>query len=240
MRERGCWSSGSSRRFQTGSSGRVGSVLWPSLLFLLLLMLMGAACLPRQLELLAQALGPTGDVDVDARYTAMRSGLTRMMVADRLVPSPIVMMAGIFLVVIGQPVLQAPRSERGVLWAVAAVGLAPLVIEQGGELAVTWLSRAGPNPTPGFALNLPHRFESGIFLLWRSDTAPPLWLEVIDARVNLITLGSVALWTAGLHKLAGTPFRVWQLAVPLASLGLAGAVTWLCGPTVLSLVLGSP
>ncbi len=201
---------------------------------------LGAACLPRQLSLLGQALAPTGDAMLDFHYEAMRGGLARIVLVDRLIPSPLLVIAAALVVSIGEPVLALARDRRAALWTVVLLGLAPLLVQQLGELAVTYLAAVTPDPTPGHAVSLPHRFSTGPVLLWRGETPAPAWLEIVDARVNLITLWCVALWTTGFRVLEGRRFAPWHVAVPLAGLAGAGVLTWILGPLARSALLGNP
>jgi hypothetical protein len=162
------------------------------------------------------------------------------MVADRLVPSPTLVIAAVLLVALAEPMAALSRERRRVIWTVAVLGLMPIVVGQIGELAITWIAAVDNRPTPGQALNLPHRFETGPLLLWRGRTVAPAWLQVLDARVNLISLWCVVLWATGLRAIDHGGYRAWHVAAPVASLAVAGAVTWQCGPFVLSLVLGAP
>jgi len=201
---------------------------------------LGAAALPRQLWVLQQALSPTGRPELDLHYQAMQHGLTRVIIADRLVLSPTLLLAAVFLVLASEPILARARDRRSALWAVALLGLAPLLVEQAGELIMTYLASPHSRPSPGEAINLPHRFVTGPLLFWGDGPSPPAWLEVINARVNVITLWCVVLWTVGLRTLDGGRCRAWHVCVPLSCLGIAGVVTWITTPWAMSALLGRP
>ena len=201
--------------------------------------LLGVATLPRQLALLDQVLSAS-DPMAQLHYEAMRSGLTRLIWIDRVVTQPSLIFAAVLLVLIADPLLSLAADRKRALVSVAVLGLAPILVHQIGELAVTYLVHLGSNPTPGDAIRLPHGFSTGAKLL-RSATAPaPRWLEIFDSRANLITLWSVVLWSIGLRAVERSRLRLVHIAIPLAALVCAGTLTWLSGPAAISLVLGGP
>jgi len=201
---------------------------------------LGAAALPRQFAVLRQALSPTGRSELDVHYQAMRDGLTRVIIADRLVLSPTLLLAAVLLVLMSEPILAVARDRRGAIWAIALLGLAPLLVQQVGELIVTYLAQPGLHPRPGDAVNLPHRFVTGPLIFWRRDASPPAWFEAVNARFNIITLWCVAVWSVGLRTLDGGKLRIWHVGVPLTCLAVAGVVTWIATPWATSVLLGRP
>jgi hypothetical protein len=201
---------------------------------------LGAATLPRQLSALRQALSPTGQPQLDLHYQAMRDGLTRVIIADRLILSPTLLLAAVLLVLASEPILAVARDRRSAIWVMALLGLAPLLVQQVGELIVTYLAIPGAHPSPGDAINLPHRFVTGPLLFWHGDASPPPWFEVINARFNIITLWCVAVWSVGLRTLDGGKVRPWHIGAPLTCLGIAGVVTWIATPWAISALLGRP
>ena len=201
--------------------------------------LLGVATLPRQLAILEQVLS-SPDPMVQLHYEAMRSGLTRLIWIDRVVAQPSLIVAALLVVLIADPLLSLPADRKRGLVSVAVLGLAPILVHQIGELAVTYLVHLGSHPTPGDAISLPHGFSTGAKLL-RSATAPaPQWLEILDSRANLITLWSVVLWSIGLRAVERSRFGPVHIAIPLAALVCAGTLTWLSAPAAISLVLGRP
>jgi len=200
----------------------------------------GAATLPRQLSVLHLALAPTGVSAVDGHYAAMQGGLTRLIIADRLVPSPTVLLAGIVLVLLAEPVLALARDRRATLLTLAVLGLAPLLVQQIGECIMTYTANIAPDPAPGRAIELANRFQTGPLLFWSSEARAPAWIEILSARVNLVSLWCVGLWALGLRVMDGKRFRVWHIGMPVVSLAVAGIVTWILGPMVLAAVLGRP
>lgn len=198
---------------------------------------LGLAALPRQLEILQAALPRTGDPLLDAQTAALREGLVRLIVADRLVPLPSALVAGLLLVAAAEPVLMLPAARRRELLAVVVLGLTPLVVERLGELVLTWLTSAAPGTSAGEALSAPHRFVSGAGLLWRSPAPAPPWVELLEARVNLFTVWCAGLWAAGLRALDGRRWEAWHVMVPLACLVGGGLLTWVLGPVVVPMVL---
>ncbi len=206
---------------------------------LALIVLAGASTLPRQLALLSASLAPTGDVMQDTHYSALRDGLLRIILADRLIPPPTVVLAAAILALAAEPILALAEERRRTVWAVLLLGVTPLLIQRVGELAVTYLAAYGPRPHPGEAVGLPQRFTTGPLLFWPAGDSPA-WLLSFNQRVNLVSLWSLALWSIGLRELDGRHWRAWHLALPVCCLGLAAFFTWWLGPMVTSLVLGSP
>lgn len=198
---------------------------------------LGLATLPRQLEILQAALARTGDPLLDAQTDALRAGLVRLIVADRLVPLPSALVAGLLLLAAAEPVLMLPAARRRELLAVVVLGLTPLVVERLGELALTWFTSVAPGTSAGEALRAPHRFLSGAGLFWRSPAPAPLWIELLETRFNLFTLWCVGLWAAGLRVLDGCRWESWQVLLPLACLIGGGLLTWVSGPVVVPMVL---
>jgi len=204
------------------------------------LWVIGFATLPRHLAMLNRALGATGDAAQDLHYRAMVPGLTRLIVADRLMPSPAIIVAAVLMVLLAEPLLALARDRRAVLWALAALGLAPLVVQSLGEVVLAYLQKYEGRPTPGEALSLTSGFKTGPMLLWGGGSPPPRWLVVLDARVNLIALWCASLWALALRTVDGGKLRVWHIGVPVASLALSGVVTWVLGPLVVAAILGQP
>jgi hypothetical protein len=200
-------------------------------------LLLGLGTVPRQLVLMNAALAPVG-VDEPARHLrSLAAGLTRLMIVDRLVPLPAVLMAAVLLRLTAEPVLMLASNRRRELLVVIVLGLAPLVLLRAGELAVAWFTDVGSGIPPGEVLRLPHRFASGARLLWREGGPPPAVLEMLEARVNLFSAWSVALWAYGLSRLDTGGLRVWHTLLPVACLVGGGLVSWITGPLVLAGVL---
>jgi hypothetical protein len=200
---------------------------------------LGLATLPRQLSLLASALAPAGDVLRDMHHAAMRSGLLRVVIADRLVPPPTVVLAGVILAVAAEPVLALAGERRGAIWTVALLGMTPLIAQRAGELAVTYLAAVGSLPTPGEAVALPQRFSTGPLLLWGAGEAPA-WLVSLSQRLDLITFWCLVPWTIGLRELDGRRLASWHVVLPLTSLAFGGLATWWLAPLATSALLGPP
>ncbi len=200
---------------------------------------LGAATLPRQLSLLAASLAPTGNMLRDLHHAAMRTGLLRLIIADRLVPPPTIVIGAVVLALAAEPILSLAEDRRRAIWAVLLLGLAPLLVQRMGELAVTYLAAVGEPVRPGDAVGLPQRFTTGPLLLWRTGDPPP-WLVSLSQRANLISVWSLILWTIGLKTLDGRRLSAWHVALPPACLGLSAFLTWWLTPMVASLLLGSP
>ncbi len=204
------------------------------------LLVLGAATIPRQLAVLQRALGATGNASQDLHYGMMGEGLTRLILVDRLVPSPTLVLSAVVLVLLAEPLLGLARDRRAALWTVAVLGLAPLVAQGIGELVLAYSTTLSARPTPGDAISIGNRFDTGFLLLWSGNSPPPEWLVILDARFNLITLWCVALWAVGLQTLDGAELRGWHVAVPMASLVVGGVITWILAPVVFAAILGRP
>jgi hypothetical protein len=198
---------------------------------------LGLGTLPRQTALLSKAFAPATDQALAAGREALASGLVRLMVMDRLVPVPAVLVGAVLLVVAAEPVLMLSRDRRPALVAVAVLGLAPLVVGRLGELAFTWMVDGSQFASPGAALNLPHRFATGARLFWVGSVTPPAWVELLETRVNLVTLWCAALWAVGLAHLDAGKLEAWHVVLALGCLGVAGVATWVVGPIVVPMVL---
>ncbi|MBI4501624.1 MAG: hypothetical protein HY700_10715 [Gemmatimonadetes bacterium] len=220
-------------------AGRSPSPVGTAVGLLIAVAALGALTLPRQLLLLQRALAPTGDPLGDRHHAAMAAGLVRVIVADRLVPPPTVILAVLLAVLIAEPALALAQDRHREIRAVLLFGLVPLLVQRLGEAALTYAMPLPPRLTPGFAISLPQQFVTGPAMFWTGDAAPT-WVEAVSARVNLVTLWSVVLWSIGLRELDGGAFTPWHLALPALSLGFAALLTWWLQPMVLSLVLGGP
>ncbi len=199
---------------------------------------LGLATLPRQVAILNRVLAPTGDPQSDLHHELLRSGLLRVIVVDRLIPAPALLLAAVLLVAVAEPVLMLAGDRRTAIAQVALLGLAPLLVDRLGELAMTYLLPLADQVTAGDAVLVPHRFRTGPLLLWRSPEPAPAWLELLEPRANLIVLWAVALWSMGLRRLAGRTLETWHVALPLACVLGAGVVTWILGPLIVPAILG--
>lgn len=197
---------------------------------------LGVATLPRQIAALARSLPATGSAVLDAQTDVLRMGLLRLMVVDRLVPSPSLLAAALLLVLAAEPVLMLARDRRRAIWAVVLLGLAPLLVERVGELAISYAMSGGSVTTPGAAIELPHRFVTGLRALW-GGAEMPRWVEIADARANLVSLWCMALWAVGLARLAECRLEPWHVALPAACVLAGGVATWVLGPVVVPILL---
>ncbi len=204
------------------------------------LVALGLATLPRQLAVLERALSATGNSSQDLHYELLENGLIRMIVADRLIPSPTILLAAVGVAILAEPLLALARDRRAALWTVAVIGLAPLLVQGLGDIALTYLTSFDSRPSPGDAISIANRFRTGPMLLWRGESSAPPWLVVVNARANLVSLWCVVIWAIGLCVMDGGRLRGWHLAVPLSSVAVGGVVTWILGPLVFSAILGRP
>jgi len=198
------------------------------------------ATIPRQLDLLERALAPGGDVLRDLHLAAMQTGLLRLIVVDRLVPPPTLVLAGMLLVIAADPVLAVSEERRRILVALAVAGLAPLLVQRLGELAVTYLSVLPNHPRPGDPIGLPQRFATGPALLWWRDAPVPAWLLAVNTRFNLFAAWCVVIWSIGLRQLDGNHRSGWHVGLPVCCLALAALTTYWFRSLATALVLGMP
>ena len=112
---------------------------------------LGLATLPRQVAILNRVLASTGDPQSNLHHEALRSALLRLIVADRLVPAPALLLAAVFLVAVAEPVLMLARDRRAAIVQIALLGLAPLLVDRLGELAMTYLVPLADQVTAGRA-----------------------------------------------------------------------------------------
>lgn len=201
---------------------------------------LGAATLPRQIEILDRALAVTGDAVRDLRNAMMHDGLLRLIVIDRLAPPPTLVLTALLVVGAADSVLALPRDRRRLLWAVILLGLTPMLALRLGELAVTYQGDLGATVRAGDAVSLPHDFMTGPVLLWPGDAQPPVWLRSLSQRINLLSGWSVVLWAIGLRELDGRRFAAWQLLLPASCLAVATVITWWLSPMSTALILGRP
>lgn len=207
---------------------------------LLLLAITGALTLPPAVGAFDLAF-TGGDPEPSGPRAAMRAGIVRLLVVDRLFPPPTASLAAAMVLLAAESVLSLSRDRRRAIAAVAVLGLAPLVVERTADFALAYLFRDPAPMAPGQALGLASRFVTGPLLLWRGAHVAPAWLETLDARCNLVLLWCVALWATGLRALDGRArLAVWHVVLPLACLAGAGLSTWVLGPTVLGMILGAP
>lgn len=211
---------------------------WRLLLMLALASaVVGLGTLPAQVGMLSAALPLVGNPLLDAQTETLRGGILRLIVADRLVPAPAVILGALALMLTADPVLMLPVARRRELLAVAVLGLSPVLVQRIGELAMTWLVDPGRAVAAGDALTVPHRFAAGARLFWHAAGPAPAWIELLEARVNLFTLWCAGLWGLGLHALAGRRWEPWQVLLPLGCLGAGGLLSWLLGPLVVPAIL---
>lgn len=201
--------------------------------------LAGAATLPRQLDLLFASLAPIGDLARDLHHEAMEEGLTRIIVADRLVPPPTLLLAALVLGLAAEPVLSLAEDRRRAVWTVVLLALAPLLVQRLGELAVAYVSAVGSPPRPGDAVSVAGRFKTGPLLFWWTDS-PPAWMVSVNQRINLVTLWGCVISSIGLKELDARRLAGWHVALPAACLALAALATWWLSPMVTGLLLGTP
>lgn len=119
------------------------------------------------------------------------------------------------------------------------LGLAPMVVQRVGELAVTYLAAVG-GTVPGEAIALPQRFTTGPLLVWRPPEEAARWIVSVNQRINLVSLWSVVIWSAGLRVLDQRRLAAWHVGLPLVGLGLAALCTWWLSPLAAGLLLGQP
>ncbi|HTT68299.1 MAG TPA: hypothetical protein VMF70_09745 [Gemmatimonadales bacterium] len=211
---------------------------------LLLLAALGAASLPRLLALLGETLG--GGAAAAAHADALRAGLARYLVADRLLPPVPIALAATLVAMVATPALAGRRVAGRAVCGVLAVGAAPLVVQRLGELAVVWATPAA-GLVPGDVAALAARFNVGAAgLLAAVGQSPAGALSVAAEAANAIGLWVVALWGWGLARLdhdaapAGPGLPAWPFVLAVAAYGVAYALYAVLFPYYLVLVMGAP
>ncbi len=219
------------RAIETGAPIRIAAAI------LAVAVALGAATLPRQIAILDRTLVVLGDAALDAQREVLRAGVVRLMVVDRMVPAPTLLVAAVLLLIAAEPVLMLARDRRPGLVAVIALGLAPLILQRVGELLVTYLVHPAAHVTAGDAIMAPHRFTTGPTLFWAREGVVPGWAELLETRLNLASVWCVGLWSVGLKATDGRPWAPWHVALPAACLLGAGVLTWAVGPMAIQIVL---
>lgn len=196
--------------------------------------LLGATTLPRQIgELNSQMNGVTSDA-LAAHYAAMRGGLIRLMVFDRLVPPPTLVLSAFLVGLAAGPALSLPRDQDKLLWTAILLGLAPIAVQRMGEMIATYLTAAG---TLGDVITLPQVFTTGPGLFAGPGQR---WVEQLDARLNLVSLWCLFLWAGALRVLDGGKWKAWHVGLPVLALVIVGVATWALGPAVIrGILIGS-
>lgn len=218
-------------------AAHAGAPLRPVAVLLVVAVVLGMATLPRQVAILDRTLMPLGDAALDAQREVLRAAVLRLMMVDRLVPAPTLLVAAVLVLLAAEPVLMLARDRRPALLAVIGLGLAPLVVQRVGELAITYLIDLGPHPTAGDAILAPLRFATGPALFWARSGTVPAWAEILEPRLNLVSIWCVGLWVVGLRSLDDGTWAPWHVALPIACLAGAGVLTWALGPMVLQMVV---
>ena len=106
-----------------------------------------------------------------------------------------------------------------------------------GELITVWLVPTA-GLTAGDVVALPRWFATGPVAFVPPEEVTPA-LDLLDARMNLVTAWIVTLWVLGMHRL-DDEWGAWQVGVPLLAFTLAGALTWWLGVPTMALILGRP
>ncbi len=201
-----------------------GGVPGPALAagLLLLVTVPGALAVPRLSALIADRFAGGSATLLDAHLAALRGGLTRYVLADRLLPPVPYVLAALIVALVAAPVLAGRGVRPGAVAAVLAAGAAPLLVQRIGELAGVWLAPAG-QLVGGDVVGLPARFNLGVAgVLGAAGVPLSRWASVGAEAANAIGLWVVLLWGHGLARLGGGR----RAAAPGAALGwclLAGA-----------------
>jgi len=205
---------------------------------LLAVSLLGSVTLPRQLYLLGKTLAPVGNPLRDSHHAVLSPGLTRYVVVDRLIPPPTMLLAAVLVIVAADPMLALAGDRKKRLGPAILLGLAPLLFQRIGEAAVTFVGSGGVTQA-GRAITLPRQFVTGPALFWAFTDVPP-WLDAFSARVNLVSLWGVVLWSVALRELDGQPLCGWHWLLPASCLAAAALMTSWLEPIVLAAILGGP
>lgn len=207
---------------------------------------LGAASLPRLLALLTATLAPGGPPLAAEHTDALREGLTRYIVADRLIPPLPLVIAALLVGFVSAPVLAERRVAGRAVCGVLAVGAAPLVVQRLGELLVVWAT-PGDGLVAGDVAGLAARFNVGLAGLFSAvGLAPGGALSVVAEAANAIGIWVVVLWGWGLARLARDASRgragwaIWPFALAALAYGIGYAVYAAFLPSYLMLVMGVP
>ncbi len=169
-----------------------------------------------------------------AHIAVMRTGLTRIILFDRLLPPATVLLAMPLVGMVAVWSMELESRDKKSAARVLLVGLVPLLALRIGELGATVLA-VSSFPGVGEVIVLPRRFFLGPRLLGGPDPDP--WVHGLDARFNLVTIWVMAIWSHGLGRLGGGGFRWWARGVVLACFCIAALVTWSWGGTFVELIL---
>jgi len=207
---------------------------------------LGAATLPRLLALLAATLVPAGPQLATGHADVLREGLTRYIVADRLLPPPPLVVAALLVGLVAVPVLAERRVAGRAVCGVLAVGAAPLVVQRLGELLVVWAT-PGEGLVAGDVAGLAARFNVGLAGLFSAaGFAPGGALSVVAEAANAVGVWMVVLWGWGLARLdrdasrGRTGLPIWPFALAAVAYGIGYAAYAACLPSYLMLVMGMP
>ena len=213
---------------------------------LLLAGALGAASLPRLLALLTATLAPGGLPPAAEHTDALREGLIRYLVADRLLPPPALVIAALMVGLVSAPVLAERHVAVRAVCGVIVVGASPLVVQRVGELLVVWTT-PGDGLVAGDVAGLAGRFNVGLAgILSAVGIAPGGALSVVAEAANGIGLWVVALWGWGLARLdrdasrGRTSWGIWPFALAALAYGTGYAVYATFLPAYLMLVMGVP
>jgi hypothetical protein len=209
---------------------------------------LGALCLPRLLDLLGVTLAPGGNALLDAHLGVMRSALARLVITDRVLPPLPYVIAALIVAAAAAPALAGRGVRARKLWAVLAVGAAPLLVQRVGELAVVWLT-PDDGLVAGDVARLPARFNVGVagVLGLAGVTATGAWSVVAEAA-NVVGLWVVVVWGWGLAHLdrsaaaaaRGAALPAWPFWLAGAAYAAGYALYAALFPVYLLLVMGVP
>ncbi len=214
---------------------------------LLLAALLGSLALPRLLDLIAERFAGGSATLLDAHLAALRGGLVRYVLADRLLPPVPYVLAALIASLVAAPVLAGHGVRARAVAAVLVAGAAPLLLQRLGELAVVWLTPP-ERLAAGDVAGLAARFNIGVAGVLGAAGAPlSKWASVAAEAANGIGLWVVVLWGRGLARLDGGPHAPssgaggtfgWCLLAG-ASYGVGYALYAALLPTLLVLVMGA-
>jgi hypothetical protein len=215
---------------------------------LLLLALLGALALPRLSALLAASLAGNGATLLGAHDAALRTGLGRYILADRMLPPLPYVFGALIAAAVAAPVLAGRGVRAGTVVGVLVAGASPLLVQRLGELAVVWLTPGG-DLAAGEIIGLPARFNPGVAgILAAAGTSVGGWRSVAAEAANAVGLWVVLLWGWGLARLDRGPRSAapraadacWWCVLAGAAYGAGYAMYAALLPFYLILVMGSP
>ncbi len=211
-------------------------VAWLGIAVGVVVVLAGAMSVPAQVELLERGIAGAG-LGGDAHGAALRTGLRRLMLVQRLTPPIGLVFAGCFLFATVDALRGRAITERRSLLAVVIVGFLPELPKRLLQAVVVGQA-VGFDGTMGSAMLVHRGVEVGPASLWLGEV--PGWLWFVNGLVNPWTLASAVWWTLGVGSLLGDRELAKACRHAVVALVLGTGLAWRLTPAATALVLGTP